>query len=90
MVSFSFEIALDTQIQSEWVKIFVIHEDVSLIPATMEAYKKALVDAGYRAQENTAGYNVVYFSPDGLYYVCVTDWSTYDTTGFDIEIYYMQ
>lgn len=83
------EATFDTQIQSDWVEIFVMYEDASLIPAAMEAYEKALVDAGYRAQENTAGYDVVYFSPDNTYYVCVTDWSTYDTPGFDIEIYYM-
>ena len=83
------EATFDTQIQSDWVEIFVMYEDASLIPAAMEAYEKALVEAGYKAQEDTAGYDVVYFSPDESYYVCVTDWSTYDTPGFDIEIYYM-
>ena len=83
------EATFDTQIQSDWVEIFVMYEDVSLIPAAMEAYEKALVEAGFRKQEDTAGYDVVYFSPDESYYVCVTDWSTYDTPGFDIEIYYM-
>lgn len=83
------EATFDTQIQSDWVEIFVMYEDASLIPSAMEAYEKALVDAGFKAQENTAGYDVVYFSPDESYYVCVTDWSTYDTPGFDIEIYYM-
>lgn len=83
------EATFDTQIQSDWVEIFVMYEDASLIPAAMEAYEKALVEAGFRAQEDTAGYDVVYFSPDETYYVCVTDWSAYDTPGFDIEIYYM-
>ena len=83
------EATFDTQIQSDWVEIFVMYEDASLIPAAMEAYATALVEAGFRAQEDTAGYDVVYFSPDETYYVCVTDWSTYDTPGFDIEIYYM-
>jgi hypothetical protein len=83
------EATFDTQIQSDWVEIFVMYEDASLIPSAMEAYEKALVEAGFKAQEDTAGYDVVYFSPDESYYVCVTDWSTYDTPGFDIEIYYM-
>ncbi len=83
------EATFDTQIQSDWVEIFVMYEDASLIPSAMEAYEKALVEAGFRKQEDTAGYDVVYFSPDETYYVCVTDWSTYDTPGFDIEIYYM-
>ena len=83
------EATFDTQIQSDWVEIFVMYEDASLIPSAMEAYEKALVEAGFKAQEDTAGYDVVYFSPDETYYVCVTDWSTYDTPGFDIEIYYM-
>ena len=83
------EAIFDTQIQSDWVEIFVMYEDASLIPSAMEAYEKALVEAGFRKQEDTAGYDVVYFSPDETYYVCVTDWSTYDTPGFDIEIYYM-
>ena len=83
------EATFDTQIQSDWVEIFVMYEDASLIPSAMEAYEKALVEAGFRKQEDTAGYDVVYFSPDESYYVCVTDWSTYDTPGFDIEIYYM-
>ena len=55
----------------------------------MEAYAAALVDAGFRAQEDTAGYDKVYFSPDYTYYVAVTDWSSYETPGFDIEIYYL-
>ena len=79
----------DTQIQSDWVEIFVMYEDASLIPAAQAAYEQALIDAGFRAQEDTAGYDVVYFSPDESYYVCVTDWSDYDTPGFDIEIYYL-
>lgn len=78
----------ETQIQSDWVEIFVMYEDTSLIPDAMEAYAAALVDAGFRAQEDTAGYDVVYFSPDETYYVALTDWSNYDTPGFDIEIYY--
>ncbi|MBP3731787.1 MAG: bacterial Ig-like domain-containing protein [Bacilli bacterium] len=83
------EAAFDTQIQSDWVEIYVTYEDTSLIAGAMEAYKKSLEDAGLRAQEDTAGYDVVYFSPDGTYYVCVTDWSDYDPAGFDIEIYYL-
>ena len=83
------EATFETQIQSDWVEIFVMYEDASLIADAMEAYAAALVEAGFKAQEDTAGYDVVYFSPDETYYVCVTDWSTYDTPGFDIEIYYM-
>ena len=83
------EATFDTQIQSDWVEIFVMYEDVSLIPTAMEAYAAALVEAGFRKQEDTAGYDVVYFSADGSYYVALTDWSDYDTPGFDIEIYYM-
>ena len=82
------EATFDTQIQSDWVEIYVVYEDTSLIASGMEAYIKSLVDAGFKAQEDTAGYDVVYFSPDGTYYVCVTDWSYYDPAGFDIEIYY--
>ena len=82
------EATFDITVQSDWVEIFVMYEDASLIPAAMEAYAAALVEAGFRAQEDTAGYDVVYFSPDETYYVALTDWSNYDTPGFDIEIYY--
>ena len=82
------EATFDTQIQSDWVEIYVVYEDTTLIASGMEAYIKSLVDAGFKAQEDTAGYDVVYFSPDGTYYVCVTDWSYYDPAGFDIELYY--
>ena len=82
------EATFDTQIQSDWVEIYVVYEDTSLIASGMEAYIKSLVEAGFTPQEDTAGYDVVYFSPDGTYYVCVTDWSHYDPAGFNIEIYY--
>lgn len=78
-----------TQIQSDWVEIYVMYEDTTLIADAKKAYEAALVEAGFIPQEDTAGYDLVYFSPDGTYYVCVTDWSSYDPAGFDIEIYYL-
>ena len=83
------EATFDTTIQSDWVEIFVMYEDATLVADAMNNYAAALVEAGFRAQEDTAGYDVVYFSADGSYYVALTDWSDYDTPGFDIEIYYM-
>ncbi len=83
------EATFDTTIQSDWVEIFVMYEDATLVADAMNNYATALVEAGFRAQEDTAGYDVVYFSADGSYYVALTDWSDYDTPGFDIEIYYM-
>ena len=83
------EATFSTTVQSDWVEIFVMYEDVSLIPTAMQSYADALVAAGFKAQEDTAGYDVVYFSPDGSYYVALTDWSDYETPGFDIELYYM-
>ena len=83
------EATFETTIQSDWVEIYVMYEDVSLIADAMANYKAALVEAGYRPQEDTADYDVVYFSPDNTYYVAITDWSNYDTPGFDIEIYYL-
>lgn len=83
------EATFDTTIQSDWVEIFVMYEDATLVADAMNNYAAALAEAGFRAQEDTAGYDVVYFSADGSYYVALTDWSDYDTPGFDIEIYYM-
>ena len=83
------EATFDTQIQSDWVEIFVMYEDVSLIAPAQAAYEQSLLDAGFIAQDDTAGYDKVYFSPDYTYYVAVTDWSSYETPGFDIEIYYL-
>ena len=83
------EATFETTIQDEWVEIFVMYEDATLIPTAMQSYADALVNAGFTPQENTAGYDVVYFSPDNTYYVVVTDWSDFDTPGFDIEIYFM-
>ena len=83
------EATFDTTIQSDWVEIFVMYEDATLVADAMNNYAAALVEAGFRAQEDTAGYDVVYFSADGSYYVALTDWSDYDTPGFDIEIYYI-
>ena len=79
----------ETQIQSDWIEIFVMYEDASLIPSAMEAYAAALVEAGFMPQADTAGYEMVYFDPDYTYYVALTDWSDYDTPGFNIEIYYL-
>ena len=83
------EATFDTRIQDAWVEIFVIYEDINMISPAMQAYAEALTEAGFRPQENTAGYDVVYFSPDETYYVALSDWSTYDPTGFDIEIYWV-
>ena len=83
------EATFDTTIQSDWVEIYVKYEDVTLIPTAMQSYAEALVAAGFRAQEDTGGYDVVYFSPDETYYVALSDWSDYVNPGFDIEIYYM-
>ena len=83
------EATFETTVQSDWVEIFVMYEDASLIADAMANYKAALVEAGFTPQEDTAGYDIVYFSQDGSYYICVTDWSNYDTPGFDIEIYYL-
>ena len=41
------EATFDTQIQSDWVEIFVMYEDASLIPAAMEAYATTLTTAGF-------------------------------------------
>ena len=76
-----------TTYQSDYVEIFVIYEDVSLIPAAMEAYAKALLDAGFTVNPYIED---SYDSPDGTYYVTITDWSDYSTPGFDIEIYFNQ
>lgn len=83
------EATFSTTVQSDWVEIYVMYEDVTLIPTAMQSYADALVAAGFKAQEDTAGYDVVYFSPDSSYYVALTDWSDYEKPGFDIEIYYM-
>ena len=83
------EATFDTTIQSDWVEIFVMYEDTSLIPSAMEAYAAALVEAGFIPQADTAGYEMVYFDPDYTYYVALTDWSDYDTPGFNIEIHYL-
>ena len=83
------EATFETQIQSDWVEIYVMYEDTSLIAGAMEAYAAALVEAGFEPQADTAGYDMVYFSPDNTYYVALTDWSDYETPGFDIEIYYL-
>jgi len=85
------EATFDTQIQSDYVEIYVIYEDVSLIAPAQAAYEKALVDAGFTKDgSGDYGYDYVYFAPDNSFYVAVTDYSEYEgDKGFDIEIYYM-
>ena len=82
------EATFSTQIQSDYIEIFVMYEDTSLIAGAQAAYEESLLKAGFTAQEDTYGYELVYLSPDHTYYVAVTDWSTYETPGFDIEIFY--
>ena len=84
------EATFDTQIQSDYVEIYVIYEDTSLIADAQAAYEKALVDAGFKKDESgMTGYDCVYYAPDDSFYVAVSDCSECDgDKGFDIEIFY--
>ena len=78
-----------TTYQTDFVEIFVTYENASYVASAMQAYIDALVEAGFKAEEeNEYGYDVVYVSPDGSYYVAVTDWSDFETPGYDIEIFF--
>ena len=74
-----------TTYQSDYVEIFVTYEEATLVAPAMEVYVQALLTAGFTANEYMED---TYDSPDGTYYVTVTDYSDYETPGFDIEIFF--
>ena len=74
-----------TTYQSDYVEIFVTYEEAILVAPAMEVYVQALLTAGFTANEYMED---TYDSPDGTYYVTVTDYSDYETPGFDIEIFF--
>ena len=81
-----------TQIQSDYIEIYAIYEDTSLISNAMAGYAQALKTANFVETDGTDyGYDTIYMSPDGTYYVALTDCSNYDEgdKGFDIEVFYI-
>ena len=74
-----------TTYQSDYVEIFVTYEEASSVAPAMEVYVQAILTAGFTANEYMED---TYDSPDGTYYVTVTDYSDYETPGFDIEIFF--
>lgn len=76
------------QIQSDYAEIYVMFDDASLVSDAAANYIAALKLAGFVERDGTNfGYDTIYYTPDGDYYVAITEYLEDDPAGFDIEIF---